>query len=319
MQTTSVIQRLAIAVCVMAAAPLDARQGDLPYTLARDAQSANSLPLVSLPAIDATALRMAEASKTRNTYEAQNKRLAVAVGNVVDIAPDRHGIWQTLDDGSSLWRMNVEVSGATDLHLGFARFALPDGAALWAIAQDGTYEGPYGPADAGPLWLPMLPGERATLELRLPAGIGFTADMLALSHVDAGFLDLFARSILSPGSSGACNVNVVCPLGLPYTDETRALAYYEFRADADGRTYICTGTLLNDVPADRKAYLLTAAHCVASTTEVASMRVYWNYRSTQCATTVGYSFAQNQTGATLRATRADADFTLVELATPPLA
>src|SRR5690606_21597523 len=91
---------------------------------------------------------------------------------------------------------------------------------------------------------------------------------------------------------------------------------YEFHGD-DGPTYLCTGTLLNDVPADRKNYVLTAAHCITSPSEAASMRLYWNYRSADCVITTGWSFAQNQTGASLRATRADADFTLVELNQAP--
>ena len=70
---------------------------------------------------------------------------------------------------------------------------------------------------------------------------------------------------------------------------------------------------MNDVPGDRKNYVLTAAHCLATPTEAASMRLYWNYRSTSCTTNTGIFFSQNQTGTTLRATRADADFTLVEL------
>jgi hypothetical protein len=74
---------------------------------------------------------------------------------------------------------------------------------------------------------------------------------------------------------------------------------------------------MSDVPADRKNYVLTAAQCLATPTEAASMRMYWNYRSTTCAGNNGISFTQNQTGTTLRATRADADFTLVELNQAP--
>ncbi len=312
------ITRFALALAACAAGAAEARQGDLPYTLSPAARDAVELPALVLPAIDAAALRAAGTARNGDPFAARDKRLAIAIGTDVSIDPASDGAWQRLADGSSLWRIRVEVPGATDLHLGFARQQLPAGARLWAIAEDGYYEGPYTAADRGPLWLPMLPGGGATIELQMPPGLAYEAGMLSLDHVDAGFRDLFGRSIQAAGDSGACNVNVACPLGVPYADETRALAYYEFRGD-DAITYICTGTLLNTVPADRKGYVLTAAHCLATAAEAATMRLYWNYRSNACATTSGFSLAQNQTGATLRATRADVDFSLVELATPPLA
>lgn len=317
MHLLSTIPRLAVVLLVVASGSVVARQGERPYSLDAAAKRGVLAPLVTLPAVDAEALRSIDTIKTMNAFEAHDKRMAIATGNEVWIDPVNFGVWQSLDDGSRVWRVRVQAPRATDLHLGFDRYALPAGAAVWVIGDGDFYEGPYTAEDAGPLWVPMVPGDTATVELRLPAGTAFAADMLTLSHVGAGFRDLFARSTNSAGASGACNVNVVCPLGVLYVDEERALAYYEFRGDADGFTYICTGTLLSDVPGDRKNYVLTAAHCMSTTTEVASMRVYWNYQSTQCATTTGFSLAQNQTGATLRATRADADFTLVELNTTP--
>ena len=318
MQALSVISRLVVALLVLAGTSVAARQGERPYSLEAAAKRGMTVPLVTLPAVDANALRSIAPGPPTHAFEARDKRLAIAIGNEVRIDPIDHGIWQSLGDGSLLWRVRVQARGATDLHLGFDRHALPAGAALWVIGDDDYYEGPYTADDAGPLWVPMVPGDTATVELRVPAGTDIAADILALSHVGAGFHDVFARSTHSAGASGACNVNVVCPLGVPYVaSSVRSLL--RVSGDSDGRTYICTGTLLNDVPGDRRTYVLTAAHCMASTTEVESMRVYWNYKSTQCATTTGYSLAQNQTGATLRATRADADFTLVELNTTPSA
>jgi lysyl endopeptidase len=59
---------------------------------------------------------------------------------------------------------------------------------------------------------------------------------------------------------------------------------------------------------------------VASATEANSMVVYWNYQSTVCGALVappGGYFNDDQHGASLRATRADADFALVELLQTP--
>ncbi len=296
-----------------------ARQGDAPWSLGTLAKSAMPAPVATLPAIDAAYLRALDDAKLQRVDVMHEKRLAISVGNAVSFTPLNSGQWRVLADGSSLWRMRVEVPGATDLHLGFESGSLPVDASLWVIGADDYYEGPYVAGDAMPLWIPMVPGNSAMIEIRLPANALIVAPLPILTHVGAGFRDLFKpeEKIGRPNASGACNVNVVCPLGQPYTNEQRALAYYEFRAADDGNDYICTATLLNDVPGDRKNFVLTAAHCLSLQSEAASMRLYWNYNSTDCATTTGWSFAQNQTGASLLATRADADFTLVELNQAP--
>lgn len=296
----------------------EARRGESPWSIGDVAKRGMPPAEIRLAAIDAAALRAVDDAKLQRSGIAHAKRLAIAEERKLRLQPASSGQWQTLADGHLLWRIQVSVAGATDLHLGFESGKLPAGAALWVIGAGDYYEGPYTDADALPLWIPMVPGDHATIELRLPAGVGISNDLIELSSVGAGFRNLFdaPAKVGQPGASGSCNINVVCPLGQPYTDEERALAYYEFRGD-DGPTYLCTGTLLNDVPADRKNYVLTAAHCVTSPAEAASMRLYWNYRSADCVVTTGWSFTQNQTGASLRATRADADFTLVELNQAP--
>jgi len=310
-----------IVAMMLACAPALARQGEPPPSLLASAKRGSAIPRIELAPIDAAALRAQADARIARTADSEfSKRLAVALGNDVVVDPLSDGIWQTLEDGAMVWTVAVRVEGATDMHLGFERYALPSGAALWVTGSDDYYEGPYTAADPGPLWVPMVPGDTATIEIRLPDAESVDALQIALTHVGAGFRDLFKQVAgTGPGASGACNINVICPLGQPYANEYRALAYYEFRADDDGLTYICTGTLLNTVAGDRRNYVLTAAHCLASPTEATSMRVYWNYRSNQCAATSGWSLSQNQTGASLRATRADADFTLVELNSAPQA
>ncbi len=315
---TKIASSLATVFAMLVAAPAFARHGEAPWSVGAMAKSGTLVPTAILPEIDAKALRDLDNAKLQRADVMHDKRLAIATGNTVALNPGSSGQWQVLADGSSVWRMRVTVPGATDLHLGFETGTLPAAASLWVIGADDYYEGPYTLDDAMPLWIPMVPGNSATVEIRLPANALINTPLPSLTHVGAGFRDLFNPSskVGQPFESGACNVNVVCPLGQPYTDEQRALAYYEFRA-GDGNSYICTATLLNDVPADRKNYVLTAAHCMSTQSEAASMRVYWNYQSTDCAVTRNWSFSQNQTGASLRATRADADFTLVELNQSP--
>lgn len=298
-----------------------ARQAELPYSLAHPDRVARTVPLIEVEPVRA-AERRAQLDAAATRGDVASKRLRVADERVVALRLDRDGFRETLGDGSTLWRLGVRAAGATDLRLGFSRLALPPGARLHLIGADGYYQGPYRPGDAAPdgrFRSPVVPGDTATLELHLPAGIALPAGAVELDRVGAGFRDLFrprgANGFTGPGASGRCNINVVCPLGEPYANEVRALAYYEF--SSGGGTFICTGTLLADVPRTFRSLLLTAAHCVGTAAEAESMVVYWNYRSDTCDRVTGWTLDDNQSGARLRATRADADFTLVELDDAP--
>lgn len=295
-----------------------ARQGEPPYSLAQRAKVGLNLPIEDVAAIDAGAWR-ATLETAQRRPGMHTKRLQVALGNALSITPVDHGRWDALGDGSQLWRTRVRAAGATDLRLGFNHFALPPGATLYVIGADDYYQGPYTAADAtgGRFDAPVVPGDTATIELRLPANAELAPGAFALDNVGAGFRDAFGREKAGhPGASGACNVNVVCPLGQPYANEARAVGFFEFRADDDHNYYLCTGTLLADVPRTRRNWFLTAAHCISSSTEAASMVVYWNYQSTQCSALAapnGGFFNDDQHGAALRATRGDVDFSLLEL------
>ena len=308
---------LAVAICA-ACAPAHARQGEWPWSFTHSAKSLRSAPVETVGAIDAAARRDEADAAARTGAPTKRLRTADAIAVALDTA--HSGAWTNLADGSRLWRVTVEVAGATDLRFAFSRFALPRGATLHLIGADRFYQGPYTSADSsdGTFHSPVVPGASATIELHVPAGADAS---LAIASVGAGFRDLFKRiDGTGPGTSGACNVNVVCPLGAPYTDERRAVAYYEYDDDDQTGTYICSGTLVADVARDKRNLFLTAAHCVDTASEAATMVLYWNYESTSCSALVapvqGF-FADDQHAAVLRATRADADFALVELSTTP--
>lgn len=319
------LARAALAVALLAAlVPAGARQGEAPYSFSHRAKSLQAVPVEEIGAIDAAARRLDADAAARSG--APTKRLQTADAIAVAIDAAHHGAWSDLPDGSRLWRVEVHVAGATDLRLAFAHFALPEGATLHVIGADRYYQGPYTNADApdGTFHSSVVPGDRATIELHVPAGMDISPGAFELTSVGAGFRDLFRREKAiedtGPGTSGECNVNVVCPLGQPYPDQIRAVAYYEFTDDDQHATFLCTGTLLADVPHDRKTYFLTAAHCVASATEAASVVAYWNYQSQQCNGTIpppGGFFNDDQHGASLRATRADVDFSLLQLSQSP--
>ncbi len=309
-------------VAVLAGGAAQARQGEPPYSLQHPAKAGFDVPIVDVAPLRASERRRAvdDAAAARGT-----KRLGVADPREVSIRPELAGRWDVLDDGTRLWRVRVRAEGATDLRLAFPHFDLPEGATLHVIGANDYFQGPYTAADRGAAGFrsPVVPGETATVELRLPAGVELAPGALELGTVGAGYRDLFgAKQTLGtgPGASGSCNINVACPLGDAYPNEIRSVGHYEFQAADDGGFYICTGTLVANVPRDKRNLFLSARHCVQVASEAQSMVVYWNYESASCNALVapaGGYFNDNQSGATLRVTRADTDLTLVELTSAP--
>jgi len=286
----------------------------------------SDVPGLALPKVDVQAELAADAAAmdaSRAHGGAWEKRLRVAVGNAVNASAARVGRWDTLADGTRVWRLAVTAPGATDLRFGFSRFAVPEGSELRVTHRDGTHAaGAFTLADTSPdrqLWLAPVSGDSLVLELRVPAGAVPGDDAIVLADVGAGYRNVNAvggPQLFGAGVSGSCNVDVKCPLGDDYPDEIRSVAKYYF--NSGGGTYLCTGTLVNNTRQDLTPYFLTAEHCVSTQAEATSMSLIWNYESPTCGQHGGGSTSQTQNGgATLRMHRSDTDSTLVELNSAP--
>ncbi|MEM7244022.1 MAG: proprotein convertase P-domain-containing protein [Acidobacteriota bacterium] len=285
--------------------------------LGQDAPATSRVPLAEiqqliLPPLDAEALL--EEDRRVELEGPAPRRFAQPVEVLTTL--DTDGTWETLADGSRLWRMRIQSPGATDLNFGFERFRVPAGATLEVVSElNGFRQGPYtieNVHDHGELWTAMVPGDRAVLELHVPAGAA-PAPELRLKQVSHGYRDMFDLfdDPLVP-HQGACNIDVICPQGDPWRDQIQSVGVYSF-----GGGTLCTGTMIMDVPGTLRSWFLTADHCGVTAGNAASMVVYWNFESPTCGALSGGTLDENQTGATLRATWAGSDFSLVELAGPP--
>ncbi len=86
--------------------------------------------------------------------------------------------------------------------------------------------------------------------------------------------------------------------------------------------YLCTGSLIVDVPNTFTPYFLSAAHCGVTELNDASVVVYWNYETETCTTPgspANPSLYDNQSGSTFRASWASSDLLLIELDSQPTA
>ncbi|MGD9582641.1 MAG: serine protease [Lysobacterales bacterium] len=257
----------------------------------------------------------------------KGRPLRYAIGHKVKLSPGvngqaQFGQWTSVGDGQRLWRLTIVAPGALSIDIGIRNLHLPVGAALYFTDASGKFvRGPYRAADvpaSGELWTPFVPGERALLQVLLPAAQEPQL-RLALIRVNQAYRDIFSGD--SPyAKSGSCNVDVACAAGDDHREQIRAVARYS----VDGG--LCTGQLINNAVGDNKRLFITANHCVSTPAEANSMVFYWKYENPSCrAPDSGASGtplpvtgnAIEQTGgAILRAAHGTSDTTLVELNSP---
>ena len=304
--------RQIVLILLLTALPLSlwGRRGDPPVSRVRETAPLEAVSIMGL------AVANLEASLLQDQQEDKSLPLRYAVPLQVDITPATHGTWQQFPDGGRLWRLRFHSPGATDLNFDLTKFFLPDGATLHVSSEEHDYyEGPYTYRDVKPhgeLWLPVVPGDLAVLELYVPAEPKSEPD-LHLTHVGSGYRDLFG--LAGPpnlSKAGECNIDVVCPEGDEWRDQISSVAVYSLSGQR-----VCTGQMIADAPRSFRNFFLTAHHCRVTPSSVASFTVFWNFESAACGDLGGGSLDQNQGGAVVRATRRDVDLTLLELSSDP--
>lgn len=243
--------------------------------------------------------------------------LRVGEPSKVLLSPENSGTWQTLASGDRLWRLRVHSEGALWIGLGFGSFRLPEGAELYVYDPGQTQvQGPFTVRQVkshGQLWLPPVPGSTAVLELYWPAALGARTPRLTLNSVSHGYRPIFEHfGETTDKASGACNIDINCPLGDAWQDEKRGVT----RMLISSR-FLCTGSLVGNTANDCRNYFLTANHCLSTETEAASVVFYFGYERADCGAGSG-SLSQTLSGSSLVATWDGSDVTLLELDdTPP--
>jgi hypothetical protein len=278
--------------------------------LSPDLSALDSVPLALVRAPLAKSIEAA-ASKSQPYQFAVRAPLSVTLAD---------GLWDRPDTQTWRWRMRVVSPGAESLNLEFAKFQLPEGASLWIYDTDGKLvQGPYIAANRtqqGNLWTALVLGSQAVLELRVPYALRDQAE-LELGAVNHGFRGFAKDGLVA--KSGSCNVDVICPAGDAWRDQIRSVGVYSLNGNL-----ICTGELLNNVLQDEAPLFVTANHCQVTEDNADSIVVYWNFFNSTCRSSTGSSerqgdglLTQNQSGATLKANDADADFALLLLDDAP--
>jgi hypothetical protein len=228
----------------------------------------------------------------------------------VELSPNNFGTWENLPDGGRLWRINIQAAGAFSLHLNFSKFFLPEGGKIFAFNKDasivlGAFTNMNHNADGNFAFMPVA-GEELFLELYEPAGRVGESELMIESVVYA-YRDFYGM-LKNFGSSGACNINVNCPLGDDWQQQKRSICMLL----TANNSRFCSGALVNNTAQDGKPYILTARHCQVGTNNI----FMFNYESPSCANINGPTNFTIQ-GCVIRAQLTASDMALVELNSVP--
>ncbi|MGH9364543.1 MAG: trypsin-like peptidase domain-containing protein [Thermoanaerobaculia bacterium] len=235
------------------------------------------------------------------------------------------GIARREADRRLSWTTAFVSPGAAAVRLYIQEAALPAGGRLYVYSERGEVHGPYsfeGGVPAGGFWSHTVAGEQVYLEVQLaePSGSASICRLVVSSvgHLTGAASGLSAEATLAAQDT-SCFQDVACVSSTDFpliASAKHSVASLLF-ADA-GFMYLCSGGLIAAIGDISTPYLLTANHCFDNQASATSLQATWNFINTGC----GQTFPNESTfpstlGATLLATGAASDFTLVRLSQNP--
>lgn len=329
--TNTLLFSLLLALCCTTPAVAQISHGGSPRYAGLAAPKGTASPTLVTTAVDNDALIEEDLN---NTKMGSPMRIGVVENLKADVMQEAQLLTQ--DDGSVVRRIAVAAPGAYFMSLTFDTFLLPPGAKLFVYDVTGRFViGSFVASDMksdGTFYTQAIPGDLCYVEYHEPAKVAGTG-RLHLADVMYGYKDLFhdvlaqvensgdaergaleelqEKGVLG-SSEGKCHIDVACPEGRYWINQTRSVAAYVLRIGHSG--YYCSGTLINNTHKDKKPYFLSAYHCQAMGT-VDQWTFYFNYQASSCNTHDG-PITSTMTGATIRAkykTDGGSDMLLLEL------
>lgn len=262
----------------------------------------------------------------RRTDAAANRAKPVQIGFPRSLPPSARSVplaalaWQTTADGGRAARLAVQADGAAALRVGYRLQGPADAATLrFGGSARAEVHAATITTSTDTQWSPVLEGAEAALELHLKAGHEphqFTLELTGLSHLKVApgnFAD--HQKVLQIGDSESCNIDIACEGGGNSALLAAAKATAKMVFTDAGKSYLCTGTLLNANPVGN--YLYTAAHCISSQATAATLNTYWFFDAVACNSLAVPAYQLVTGGANLLVTDPTLDGTLLQLRDSP--
>ena len=235
--------------------------------------------------------------------------------------------WETTAAGTRVAHVEVKSPGAAALRVAVAIDRPPAGMIVRFAGSSGVF-GDVSAADVaaasaqgGQYWSPDLGGDVATIEFEVPASAvldGVAVRVPRISHLVVGGADLaspkgpIARAT-GIGTAGACNVDLACvsPADAAANDLAKGVAKITFVDE--GRTYLCSATLINDSISSNTPYMWTADHCISSQAVASTLNSYFFFVAATCNNKGTPPFVQLSAGAKMLGRSQDNDWAIVRL------
>lgn len=266
-------------------------------------------PVARMPHVDAAAL-IAEDEAMQAGGEKGPYRFGF--NHTVDLDMANSGVWNTLEDGTRLWRVGLECPEAFSINFVFGDYVVPEGARVFVYNTTGDHLGAFTAASAGgahAMGVMQLAGDHITIEYQEPAAVAGQGH-LRITQVTHAYRDVMGL-MKGLGDSGSCNNNVICPEGDPWRNEIASVAMITV-----GGSGLCTGTLLNNCAQDGTPYFLTANHCTQGE-NVNTWVFRFKWESPTCTPTANGPTNKTVSGATLLLNNAGSDVALLRLNSAP--
>ncbi|MGK0280352.1 MAG: lysyl endopeptidase [Litorivivens sp.] len=277
-----------------------------------DSKVAFSYGSYQLPAVDLTKLQAEDAVNDK----LKNEPYRFGENIAVDIDIHNSGIWTELENGDGIWRLALSSEGATSLSFVFDSYMVAEGAQVFVYTEDksqliGSFTNENA-SKSNSLGVGLIFSDKAIIEYHEPSNVrgqGF----FHINNVTHGYRDILveveneAKGVF--GNSGACNINVNCPEGIPFDFQKRSVAIIVV-----GNNAICSGALVNNTQQDGTPLFLTANHCLGG--NLSNWVFYFNHETSGCSGNNGPT-NQSISGAVLLSSNAESDFALLELNNNP--
>jgi hypothetical protein len=223
-----------------------------------------------------------------------------------------------------VWTTAIRSADAGAIRLQLAG-SLPPSARAYIYAGTGEVHGPYTQTQLmeGSFWTNTVYADEVFLEVQImnPAEAKLSSlTVRSMVHIESPqFAPSLGKGVETNGTE--CFIDVTCVPDSEFANLVttgRAMAQLIFVNG--GSAFVCSGGLLNNTRQDASPLFLTANHCFDSQTAASTLEATWNYKTTSCSdlnTEPNRALFPRSLGATLLATGAATDFTLVRLNQPP--
>jgi len=229
----------------------------------------------------------------------------------VSINKNNIGTWSAMDNGDSIWQLQINSTAGTYMMLNFDDFYIPQGAKLFVYAADRSQS--YGPFTdennyfSRKFTTAPLKTNSLIIEYYKPFSVSEQAvlNVKYVGLIDKSFTENFGEGF---GNSHECMINAMCPEYNSWCNQRRSVALI-IRVSPDETIRRGTGSLLTNEKRDGKPFLLTAFHVIdvnddgkLSQSEIDELQRWlfvFNYQSSTCSNpTIEPSFEHFISGAT---------------------